>query len=300
MNHYFSDDCLPISKIRGLSKSKVKKIVEARKEKFINMAKRGLCKPSVRSKVGRILRHYLKNDLYFRKEIEKYPEWASVFERAKNRRELLIEMAIDNLSKPSVDSAIGRTLRNCTTRSNKLYRPKFDKIIRRIRPDWFINPNVEKNKQITLGLIQLAKSGGDRPNNDTELGLALYNKLRIRGKFYEFIKKNRPDWVKEFISWEELLEQVAQTSFRRTIKDYYINKKYNWPSDPKSKYKQFKNWPNFWRSVAKAELYQMVRNNKDEPQEDSDLGKYLRGFTNPISIYYDMKFANFIKNSKWR
>lgn len=215
------------------------------KENFIAMAKQGSPKPSVKSKMGRLLRQYLKDDMEFKNEIYKYPEWKGVFERAKNRREQIIEIALEKEGKkPKHNSTLGRTLKSSTSKNNKLYKPKFDKIIRRLKPQWFVN----KGKLISRKLICLAKNNHDRPQPNSKLGKALNRRLKNE-KFYEIIKNTRPDWIKEFISWEELLEQVAYSNFELKRSEYLKNKKYNWPSDPKTKYKEFRNWRYFWAKV---------------------------------------------------
>lgn len=222
-------------------------IVQKRKEIFIAMAEQGLNKPSVKTKMGRMLRQYLKDDIEFKKEIYKHPEWQGVFEKAKSRREQIIEIALEKEGKkPKHNSTLGRTLRRCTSKNNKLYKPKFDKIIRKLKPQWFVN----KGKLISIKLINLAKNNHDRPQPHSKLGKALNRRLKNK-KFYEIIKNTRPDWIKEFISWEELLQQVAQSNFELKRCEYLKNKKYNWPSDPKRKYKQFRNWRIFWANVKK-------------------------------------------------
>ena len=243
---------------KGMTVKEIKARVKNQKAEFIAMAQKGVAKPSVKTELGRKLRQYLSDDAQFKKEIDKFPEWISVFKKAENKRETIIEIALDKEQpKPKCNSPLGRLLHASTTKSNKQYKPVSDKIIRSIRPEWFdttaINAAKEAAEEITQKLTEIALSNSDRPHKSTELGKALERRLKRNKKFYNFIKTNRPDWLKIYPSWEELLKQVASNKFPRTMRGYWGNKKYNWPSDPKSKYKQFRNWRMFWANVRKIE-----------------------------------------------
>lgn len=115
------------------------------------------------------------------------------------KKEELIELAKSGSKKPLKDSVLGRALRSYTYIEAKPYDPKFNKLIRKLRPDWFpkFKETSNKNKK---EIIRLARKGADRPNQKkSHLGRALTNYTNktsstYDSKFAQLIKKLRPDW----------------------------------------------------------------------------------------------------------
>lgn len=125
------------------------------------------------------------------------------------KKEELIELAKSGSKKPPKDSVLGRALRSYTYIEAKPYDPKFNKLIRKLRPDWFpkFRETSNKNKK---EIIRLARKGADRPNQKkSHLGRALTNYTNktsstYDSKFTQLIKKLRPDW---FESAQKITDQ---------------------------------------------------------------------------------------------
>lgn len=116
------------------------------KQMLIKMAKKGELRPSQKTKIGRALSEYTKKssrsyDESFFKTLKKLrPDWfLSQTQVANKKKELLIQMAKNEENRPIHDKTrIGQALSNYTRESSHVYDPFFDKLIRKLRPDWFM------------------------------------------------------------------------------------------------------------------------------------------------------------------
>lgn len=116
-----------------------------KKKKLIEMAKNGEDRPSQKTKIGRSLSEYTKKssrcfDANFYETISRIrPDWfVSQTELASQKKKTLIQMAKNGEDRPSHDrTRIGQALSNYTRKSSHVYDPVFDKLIRKLRPDWF-------------------------------------------------------------------------------------------------------------------------------------------------------------------
>jgi hypothetical protein len=119
--------------------------VETKQRQLIELAKIGAPRPSQKTILGRALSDYTKNSTSRYKEFNKIirelrPDWFfSQTEIANQKKQKLIEMAKNGEGRPSCDrTKLGQALSNYTRKSSEVYDPIFDKLIRELRPDWFV------------------------------------------------------------------------------------------------------------------------------------------------------------------
>lgn len=112
---------------------------------LLQMARRGLPRPSQKTKIGRSLSDYTSpaNRSYrpgFHREIKRArPDWfMSQTEVASGKKRELLLMARSGLPRPSHDrTRLGQALSNYTRKSSPAYDPEFHREIMAARPDWF-------------------------------------------------------------------------------------------------------------------------------------------------------------------
>lgn len=133
-------------------------------------------------------------------------------------------------------------------------------------------------------LLELAKSGAEKPPKKTLLGMALRNYLRkgyasYDADFHNELLSIRADWFDHL---------------------WYI-KKLKAKTKPKQKSKRF-----FRITSAKVALLKMAENGEEKPKlgiynDGICLGRMLYGYTNIKSNSYDAEFVEKIKqlNPKW-
>lgn len=113
-------------------------------------------------------------------------------------KQLLLKMAERGDDRPKWKTPLGRALSPYTTKGQGSYDPEFDKQIRDLRRDWFVNSATEKKKQ----LLEIARRGDDKPHWKSVLGQAFYNytsksqKSSYDPEFDKQIRELRPDWFK--------------------------------------------------------------------------------------------------------
>ena len=113
-------------------------------------------------------------------------------------KQKLIAIAKSGFKKPSRKTKEGQALYNYTRKVSSCYCHVFDKIIRKLRPDWFESTSIIMRQK----LIAIAKSGAKRPHHKTKDGQALSNYTRKSSisyceKFDRLIRKLRPDWFRK-------------------------------------------------------------------------------------------------------
>ena len=130
------------------------------------------------------------------KSVLKYFDFDESISSVDYKKHKLIEIAKRGEPRPSQATKEGKCLSNYTVKNSNCYCPKFDKTIRKLRPDWFESTSqVMKQK-----LIEMAKSGVKKPSRrKTKEGQVLSNYTRESSPTYcpEFdktIRKLRPDW----------------------------------------------------------------------------------------------------------
>lgn len=119
--------------------------ISQKKEILISMARSDAKRPSQKTTIGKALSDYTKRssdtfDNSFYETISKIrPEWFfSQTEVANQKKQKLIEMAKNGEGRPSFEKTrLGQALSNYTRKSSFVYDHVFDKLIRKLRPDWF-------------------------------------------------------------------------------------------------------------------------------------------------------------------
>lgn len=189
------------SRLQLFSLSNLPKTSVLKKQKLLFMAKNGEDKPPCGSKLKASLQTYTAKshgcyDECFTRTIKKIrPDW--FIKTSVLKKDLLIKIAKNGKKKPGWNSSLGRAFKNYTTRSHICYCAKFTKTIKRIRPDWFfVNSSALRKKQ----LINMAKSGKDRPHSKSKMGYSFYSYTQKTHdcyceEFVKTIKKIRPDWI---------------------------------------------------------------------------------------------------------
>lgn len=115
---------------------------------------------------------------------------------AEGNKAILLKMAKQGELRPNKHKTkMGQYLVSYTNQGD-CYDSKFDKKIRRLAPEWFVNSTDENKKQ----LLEMAESGEPRPNgHKTKIGKCLSHYISQSGSCYDskFDKKVRqiaPEW----------------------------------------------------------------------------------------------------------
>jgi hypothetical protein len=192
-------------------------IVAENKIKLITLAKSGarrpgryINRPSEEQRLATAFNTYTykkKTKMYdpvFEQTIrELRPDW--FIRQSEINKQKLIELAHNGAARPKqtrTNNSIGRALVRYTDPCGDQYQPKFDKLIRSLRPNWFITTTIENKSE----LLRLASSGMRRPIRSINSTIA-EKKLASRlwayttcGQatydcdFDKTIRSLRPDW----------------------------------------------------------------------------------------------------------
>jgi len=207
-------------KIRELRPDWFINTADIKKKQLLKLARSGEKRPSNMAKdpeerrLGRALCNYtvMSQGIYdpvFDKKIrELRPDW---FENTTiKKKEKLLKLAKSGGKKPSnmakdpEERRLGNALINYISKNRRNARdPAFDRKIRKLRPDWFINTADLRKEE----LLKLAKSGAKRPSRtakdpeERKLGQVLHSYLdKSHGSydpvFDKKIRRLRPDWFR--------------------------------------------------------------------------------------------------------
>lgn len=173
-------------------------IANKKKQKLLEMAKKGKPRPKFKTELGRFLgeqttKKRSKNEK-FSKEIRRLrPDWFVT--NAELNRQKLLKIAKSGAKKPvQKKTRMGMLLRSYIRNNTE-----FKKKLKKIRPDWFVSrsdiANMKKKK-----LLLMAKKGYKRKYD--ALGQCLCNYIAKGTKTYDpvftrTIKKLRPDWFRK-------------------------------------------------------------------------------------------------------
>jgi len=120
------------------------KIANQKRQKLIKMAKNGKDKPHWKSKLFQYFKSYITKSSgsycpKFYRTIKKFaPSWLLSRKQVSNqKKQELIRMANSGENRPKQKTKIGCALSSYTKKSSLAYDPVFDKLIRKLRPDWF-------------------------------------------------------------------------------------------------------------------------------------------------------------------
>ena len=138
-------------------------------------------------------------DPAFDKEIRKLrPDW--FVNTAKENKIELLKVARNEETRPIARKhKLGSALCWYTNPKSESYDPVFDKEIRELRPDWFVD-TAKENK---IELLKIARNGEPRPiARKHKLGVVLYHYTNPKSKCYDpvfdkEIRELRPDWFKK-------------------------------------------------------------------------------------------------------
>jgi len=291
-----------------------------RKQQLLEMAYSGKPRPNKKShKLGSGLTCYtsLKSGSYdqdFDKKIRKIrPDWfVSRSNISDQKKQQLLEMARNGEKKPKRDG-LGNVLRIYTEHKRDCYDPEFDKVIRKIVPDWFssLSDIADQKKQ---QLLEMARRGEPRPIQKVhELGhsLTLYT---TKSNCYDLdfdkeIRKLRSDW---FVSLSEranqkkkqLLEMARRGKLRPKISEHIGSclSKYTTVGNTFDKNfdKEIRSLRPDWFRYAvnhkKKQLIDMARRGKPRPNRKSHkLASALVYYTKPKDSSYDPDFDKKIR-----
>jgi hypothetical protein len=172
------------------------------KQKLIAMAKKKQDRPTNKTKEGKCLTSYtVKSSGAYCPKFDKTirglaPDWFIFTSQVMKQK--LINMAKSGAKKPHHETKEGQCLYSYICKSSSAYCPKFDKTIRKQRPDWFLSTSqIMKQK-----LINMAKSGAKRPNCKTKEGGSLRS-YTIKSwccycpEFDKTIRKLAPSWFRK-------------------------------------------------------------------------------------------------------
>jgi hypothetical protein len=131
----------------------------------------------------------------------------------------LIALAKSGAKRPDSDTTqLGRAISHYTRESSASYDPEFDKTIRLLRPDWFINTSELRKHE----LLQLAKSNVSRLPQKYLKRFGYYTNVRspyYDAKFVLEVRKIRPDWfIKPTAIAKSQLITLAKSSAKRPQK----------------------------------------------------------------------------------
>ena len=131
----------------------------------------------------------------------------------------------------SKKTKLGHSLDSYIYKSKDCYDPEFDKTIRALAPQWFINTASENKKQ----LLEIARREGPRPLSKTKLGRSLGSYIyKTHGcydtKFDKKIRRLAPHWFVDTAreNKKQLLEiarkgeprPTKKTKLGRTLSSY--------------------------------------------------------------------------------
>jgi hypothetical protein len=169
-----------------------------KKQKLILLAKNGKNKPKERTKLGSAFATYTrKSSLVFDRKLTSIlknirPDW--FIKKSDVIKKELIKIAKSGKHRPNQKTKLGSSL------SGLLYNNlKFSKLIKKLRPDWFVTQTQIAN-QMKQQLLNLAKNGKNKPSQKTKLGTLFSNCKNKKSYSYDpdfinEIKKIRPDWL---------------------------------------------------------------------------------------------------------
>ncbi|MFA5767055.1 MAG: hypothetical protein WC919_03980 [Candidatus Paceibacterota bacterium] len=290
-------------------------IVVENKSKIIKLAKSGARRPvkytnrpSEEQRLGVALSCYIykKTNMYdpvFERMIRKLrPDW--FIKQSEKNKSALIKLARSGASKPKylrVKNDLGSALRRYTNPDDDgSYDPKFDKLIRSLRQDWFVNAVIENKQE----LLRLAKDGADRPIRsvgcsvrEKELASRLWSYTAKSQKAYDqdfdrYIRKVRPDWFLNQVeeNKKQLIERAKsgaskprQTPEEQRLYSALANYTHNGSGHDKTFIRLIRSLRPDWfantATITKKELILLAKSGAERPVAHTQLGDKLRKYT---------------------
>lgn len=204
-----SYDPIFTEKIRKLAPHWFTNQVELNKLKLVQMAKKGVGRPTKsKSPLGHLLCNYTNQnnqcfDSSFNKTIrELAPSWFVVTKDVNKQK--LIDIAKKGENRPNQKkNPLGGLLSSYICKKSLSYDPVFDKKIRKLAPHWFKSKSeiASQKKQI---LIAMARGGEPRPHSKKHPLGAVFNNYISKGiggchdpVFTKKIRKLAPHWFRK-------------------------------------------------------------------------------------------------------
>jgi len=210
---------------------------------------------------------------------------------------------------------LGLALSSYSSPSSGSYDPIFDKQIRKLRFDWFVSMSDTANQK-KQQLLEMAHNGEPRPNQKTNLGIALSNYKNPNNSCYdpEFVAeiiKLKSDWfVSSCDKNKKQLLEMAQNGEPRPnqrthelgrVLCFYTNQN-NPCYDPEFSSEILKVKPDWFVSQSdiaeqkKKQLFEVARNGEPKPKHSTHkLGQVLCSYMNPNHGSYDPDFNKEIR-----
>lgn len=196
-------------------------------ERLLKMAKDNLPKPKRGSKDERVLRSYCdpKDSAYdpaFLHQLKNLnPKWIpkSYQEQRDKIKKQLLDLAAQGAKKPTYQqSSLAKKLSDFTSKYSQFYDAEFTQTIKKLNPDWFIDP-IKQTKQL---ILQMAQEGHPKPiAKKITIGWKFQrwtnpNSKWFDRKLYEQLKSIRPDWfLSSAYKKKEILFQLAAQKMPR-------------------------------------------------------------------------------------
>lgn len=286
------------------------------KKKILEIAKNGYPKPKNNLRYCIYSYTNTKSQYYdekFDKELKSIvPNW--FINTSYENKKKILEIARQNTKKDILkEYNLLKDLHRYICKASECYDEEFDKQIKILRPDWFINPSDDKKKQ----LIEMAMNGEEKPKQGKHpLGKSLsdytYNRKSDTGydkKFNKLIRKLAPHWfiTKSDIAnskKDQLLDMAKKGESKPSKIDHplglslitYTSKTsgcYDQDFDKKIR-ELAPHWFINFKEIVKENkriLLEMAKNKEKRPISGKHkLGRIVTGYTSKTSTSYDAEF----------
>ena len=208
-----------------------------RKQELLQLAKEGKPRPVAGSAIAQCLFKYTsaRNSCYdaeFSNQIRSMtPNWG--WRYPERDRQTLLDMAKRGDERPKNKTTLAHKLANYTTVTSVSYNRALTRKLKKLAPHWWRDTVKEKKQQ----LLELARSGGDKPKGSVSLNVALY-RYTTKGRpqydavFREKLRRLAPHWFRDQVAYKkELILDMALNKkpkpkagqFLRSPLDMYIS-----------------------------------------------------------------------------
>jgi hypothetical protein len=212
------EPCLGIARSRG----------RAVMIELLELALTGAPRPSKNSHElgGKLVRYPSPKYPEFRAQLKQIrPDWFEEIDSAAIKKLEILKLARNGEDRPSPGSSLGLAIQDYLSRSKRSYDQKFREELHMLRPDWFLKNNKRINKE---RIIELAKSGSEKPKRGTNLGNVLSNYTK-KGKDYEPEFRNRleqirPDWFSHKIDPSGNKEKILKIALSGGPRPFHKSK----------------------------------------------------------------------------
>jgi hypothetical protein len=195
---------------------------EGKKKAILEMANSGLRRPSQKTPLGRALDNYLKfpNSAFSIAVKTAAPSWFIPCCTVSSNKAAILAMAAKGEGKPDWHSKLGGAFqRYCIGRGRRRdgYDGKFAEAVRKLSPNWFINPRIiAAGKKASL--LEMARRGEARPSRNSSLSwYCIPGRSGYDADFTEELRRLAPSWfINDVVKGKKifLLEMARQRQVR--------------------------------------------------------------------------------------